>query len=89
MTFQNKTPFSSVDDFRDVVSVLPCSPTNKGKYNLFGCTKKADRRSGVLRGFLNLLVVEPATLKKRLLLQIDWRKNGALFSFIHFFEHSA
>ena len=32
-------------DFRDVVSVLPCSPTNnKGKYNLCGSTKKANRQ---------------------------------------------
>ena len=32
MTFQNI--FSSMADFRDVVSVLPCSLTNKGKKNL-------------------------------------------------------
>ena len=29
-------------DFRDVVSVLPCSPTNKGKKNL--CAEKANRQ---------------------------------------------
>ena len=32
-------------DFRDVVSVLPCSPTKKGKYNLCGCTKQVNRDS--------------------------------------------
>ena len=31
-------------DFRAVVSVLPCSPTNKGKKNLCGCTEKANRQ---------------------------------------------
>ena len=29
VTFQNM--FSSMADFRDVVSVLPCSPTNKAR----------------------------------------------------------
>ena len=29
-------------DFRAVVSVLPCSPTNKGKKNLFGCAEKSN-----------------------------------------------
>ena len=38
MTFQNI--FSSMADFRDVVSVLPFSPTNKGKKNLCGFAKK-------------------------------------------------
>ena len=38
--FQNM--FSSMADFRDVVSVLPCSPTNKGKKNLCGCAEKAN-----------------------------------------------
>ena len=40
MTFQNI--FSSMADFRAVVSVLPCSPTNKGKKNLCGCAEKAN-----------------------------------------------
>ena len=31
-------------DFRAVVSVLPCSPTNKGKKYLCGCTEKANRK---------------------------------------------
>ena len=42
VTFQNM--FSSMADFRDVVSVLPCSPTNKGKKNLCGCAEKANRQ---------------------------------------------
>ena len=31
-------------DLRAVVSVLPCSPTNKGKKNLCGCAEKANRQ---------------------------------------------
>ena len=38
MTFKNI--FSSVANFRDVESVLPCNPTNNGKKNLCGCAKK-------------------------------------------------
>ena len=34
----------SMADFRAVVSVLPCSPTNKGKKNLCGCVEKANRQ---------------------------------------------
>ena len=43
MTLENI--FSSImADFRAVVSVLPCSPTNKGKKNLCGCAEKANRQ---------------------------------------------
>ena len=43
VTFQNI--FSSImADFRAVVSVLPCSPTNKSKKNLCGCAEKANRQ---------------------------------------------
>ena len=42
------------------------------------------RNQRVIRGFLTVIVVEPATLKRRLLLQIDWRQNS--FSLIYFFE---
>ena len=38
MTFKNI--FSSVANFRDVESVLPCNPTNNGKKNICGCAKK-------------------------------------------------
>ena len=38
VTFQKI--FSSMADFLDVVSVLPCNPTNKGKKNLCVCAKK-------------------------------------------------
>ena len=41
VTYQNI--FSSMADNRDVESVLPCSPTNKGKKNLCGCAEKANR----------------------------------------------
>ena len=40
VTFQNIS--SSMADFRAVKSVLPCSPTNKGKKNLFGCAEKSN-----------------------------------------------
>ena len=42
VTFQNI--FSSMADFRAVVSVLPCSPTNKGKKNLWSCAENANRQ---------------------------------------------
>ena len=43
VTFQNI--FSSImADFRAAVSVLPCSPTNKGKKNLCRCAEKANRQ---------------------------------------------
>ena len=42
VTFQNM--FSSMADFRDAVSVLPCSPTNKGKKTLCGYAEKAKRQ---------------------------------------------
>ena len=43
VTFQNI--FSSImTDFRAVVPVLPCSPTNKGKKNLCGCAEEANRQ---------------------------------------------
>ena len=42
VTFQNI--FSSMADRRDVVSVMSCSPTNKGKKNLCGCAEKANRQ---------------------------------------------
>ena len=42
VTFQNI--FSSImADFRAVVWVLPCSSTNKGRKNLFGCAEKSNR----------------------------------------------
>ena len=41
VTFQNT--FSSImANFHAVVSVLPCSPANKGKKNLCGYTKRAN-----------------------------------------------
>ena len=53
MTFQNI--FSSMADFLDVVSVLPCSATNKDKKNLCGCAKKT-KPTMSLRGFLIVIV---------------------------------
>ena len=85
MTLQNV----STADFCDVVSVLPCSPTNKGKQNIFDAVRKTYstvRNQGVLPGFLIVIVVEPATLKKRLLVNWLAPKKGAIFSLIYFFE---
>ena len=64
-------------DFRAVVSVLPCSSTNKGKKNLCQAVRK------------RLIDNEPlwlfnchrmSTLKQQLRLQIDWRQKRAPFS---------
>ena len=72
-------------DFRDVVSVLPCSPTNKGKRNLCGCSEKGNRQWAFVAFWLSSHV-QPATLKQRLRLQIDWhQKTAQLFSLIYFF----
>ena len=72
VTFQNI--FSSMADFRDVVSVMSYSPTNKGKKNLCGCAEKANRQSAFVAFWLSSYV-EPATLKQRLRLQIDLHQN--------------
>ena len=48
-------------DFRDVVSVLPCNPTNKSKKNLCGCAEKANWQWAFV-GFWLSTYVEPETL---------------------------
>ena len=81
MTFQNI--FRSMADFRHVVSVLPCSPTNKDKKNLSSCAEKATWRWAFV-AFLSLSYVEPATpatLKQWLRLQIDWHQKRCTFQF--------
>ena len=80
VTFQNI--FSSMVDFRDVVAVLPCNPTNKRRKNLCGCAEKANRQWAFL-GFLLSSYVEPDTENAF----ANWLapKKGALFSIIHFF----
>ena len=71
VTFQNI--FSSImADFRAVVSVLPCSPTNKGKNNLCDCAEKGNGH-----GAFNIK-------KQRLRLQIDWRQKRRTFQFNFF-----
>ena len=62
--------FSSMADFRDVVFVLPAARRNKG----------------VFPSFLTVIVVEPATLTKRLLVNRLVPKKGAIFSLIYFFK---
>ena len=56
MTFQKI--FSSIADFRAVVSVLPCSLTSKGKKNLCGWAEKANRQLAfvafLLSSFVNI-----------------------------------
>ena len=44
------------------------------------------RNQGVFPGFLIVIVVEPATLKKRLLVNWLAPKKGAIFSFIYFLK---
>ena len=80
MTFQNI--FFSMADFRDVVSVLPCSPTNKGKKNLCGWTESTMS----LLGFLIVIVCRARNVKTAAAFA-NWLapKKGALFSLISFF----
>ena len=69
-------------DFRAVVSVLPCSPTNKGKKNLCGCAEKANRQWAFVAFWLSSYVnIKTAAAFA------DWLapKKGALFSLIYFF----
>ena len=74
VTFQNI--FSSMVHFRAVVSVLPCSATNKGKQNLSVCAEKANRqchRMSTLTAFADCLA----------------QKKDALFSLMISLGHSA
>ena len=82
VTFQNI--FSSMDDFRHIVSVLPRSPTNKGKKNLCGCAEKANRQWAVVAA---IVIVCWACNIKTAAVFANWlaSKNGALFSLIYFF----
>ena len=80
MTFQNI--FSSMADFRAVVSVLPCSPTNKGKKNLCGCAEKANRQWAFVAFWLSSYVnIKTAAAFANWLAP----KKDALFSLIYFF----
>ena len=74
-------------DFRDVVSVLPCSPTIKASRIFVAVQKTANRPwddQGVLPGFFIVVVVEPSLLHSRLDRNI--KKAAAIFSLIYFFE---
>ena len=64
-------------DFCAVVSVLPCSPTNKGNKNICGCAEKANRQWA----FVGFDCHRMSILKQRLRLQIDWRQKGHTFQF--------
>ena len=80
MTFQNF--ISSTADFRAVVSVLPCSPTNKGMKNLLGCVEKANRQWAFVAFWLSSYVnIKTAAAFANWLAL----KKGALFSLIYFF----
>ena len=80
MTFQKI--FSSMADFRAVVSVLPCSPTNKGKKNLCGCAEKANRQWAFVAFWLSSYVnIKTAAAFANWLAP----KKGAVFSLIYFF----
>ena len=81
MTFQNI--FSSMVDFRAVVSVLPCSPTNKGKKNLCGCAEKANRQWAFVAFWLSSYVnIKTAAAFANWLAP----KEDALFSLIYLFR---
>ena len=78
MTFQNI--FSSMADFRAVVSVLPCGPTNKGKKNLCGCAEKANRQWAFVAFWLSSYVnIKTAAAFANWLAP----KRDALFSLIY------
>ena len=80
MTFQNI--FSSMADFRAVVLVLPCSPTNKGKNNLCGSSEKANRQWAFVAVWLSSYVnIKTAAAFANWLAP----KKDALFSLIYFF----
>ena len=69
-------------DFRAVVSVLPCSPTNKGKKNLCGCAEKANRQWAFVAFWLSWYVnIKTAAAFANWLAP----KTDALFSLIYFF----
>ena len=69
-------------DFRAVVSVLPCSPTNKGKKNLCGCAEKANRQWAFVAFWLSSYVnIKTAAAFANWLAP----KKDALFSIIYFF----
>ena len=69
-------------DFRAVVSVLPCSPTNKGKKNLCGCTEKDNRQWAFVAVWLSSYVnIKTAAAFANWLAT----KKDALFSLIYFF----
>ena len=80
MTFQNI--FSSMADFRAVVFVLPCSPTNKGKNNLCGSSEKANRQWAFVAVWLSSYVnIKTAAAFANWLAP----KKDALFSLSYFF----
>ena len=86
--FQNI--FSSMADFRDVVSVLPAAQLIKAS-RIFVAEQKANRPWEIKESFLAfwlslIIVVEHATLKKRLLVNWLAPKMGAIFSLIYFFK---
>ena len=80
MTFQNI--FSSMADFRAVVSMLPCSPTNKGKKNLCGCAEKVNRQWAFVAFWLSSYV----SIKTAAAFA-NWMapKKDELFGLIYFF----
>ena len=85
MTLQN---ISRVD-FCDVVSVLPCSPTNKGKQNIFDAVRKKliDREKSRSPSWLfDGHRCWARNIKKAAACEWLAPKKGAIFSLIYFFE---
>ena len=81
MTFRNS--FSSMADFRAVVSVLPCSPTNIKARGIYVAVRKRliDNEPSWLFDCLR-----GSKLKQQPRLQIDWRQQkGSLFILIDLF----
>ena len=85
MTLQN----ISRADFCDVVSVLPCSPTNKGKQNIFDIVRKKliDReKSRSPSWLLDCHRCWARNIKKAAAYEFIGVKKGRIFSLIFFFE---
>ena len=85
MTLQN----ISRADFCDVVSVLPCSPTNKGKQNIFDAVRKKliDREKSRSPSWLfDCHRCWARNIKKAAACELIGAKKGAIFSLIYLFE---
>ena len=70
--------------FRNVVSVLPCSPTDTGKKNLWGCAEKINRQWAFVA--VIVIVCRARNIKTAAVFADGLApKKGVRFSLIYFF----